>query len=387
VWLEGQDWQAPEVDPDNGTWTMNFSELAPGTWGGAVQYDMEGDGTSIDFQVPSDLELLIQAAQQEGALNVIALPNDWCNFGSVINGFSNTYGIPINSVSPNISSAEELQAIRDGIENPGPDTPDVIDVGPGFAMQAQDEGLITPYIVSNWETIPDFMKDGDGYWYGDYFGVMSIASNTNTYPAPTSWDDLLYDDTVGLTALGGDPTTSNMAFFSVYAAALGNGGSLDDIEPGLNYFSSLNTTGRLLPTIGNGETLASGETPNLLEWSYLGLAQRDANPDALIEVVAPQPNPIASYYAQAVSAYAPHPNAARLWMEYLYSDEAQLIWLDGYCFPARYEDLLAQNVIPDDLLARLPDITGAVFPSLEQIESSKAYVESNWACSIYGDCP
>lgn len=329
----------------------------------------------------ADLASLIAAAQAEGSLTVIALPNTWCNYGSLINGFSGTYGITVTSMAPSASSADELQAIRDG----GPNAPDVIDVGPGFAVQAKEEGLITPYQVSTWATIPDFMKDGDGYWYGDYYGVMAIAANSTDYASPTSWEDLLSEDNVGPVALGGDPTISNMGFFAVYAAALANGGSLDNIEPGLNFFRDLNKAGRLLSDIGNGETLASGATPVLLEWSYLALAQRDANPESQIEVVVPQPNPIASFYAQAVSAYAPHPNAARLWMEYLYSDEGQLAWLEGYCFPARFDDLLVRNEIPEDLLARLPDITSAVFPSLDQIVDAKAYLEANWNCIVYGN--
>lgn len=332
-----------------------------------------------------DLNGLITVAQQEGTLTVIALPNDWCSFGSLINGFTDKYGIPVNSVSPSASSEEELQAIRDGIHNPGPDTPDVIDVGPGFAVQAKLEGLIAPYQVATWDKIPDAMKDGEGYWYGDYYGVMSIAANTNSYSPPASWADLLTGENIGPVALGGDPTVSNMGLFSVYAAALANGGSLDDIGPGLDFFKNLQDAGRLLPDIGNGGTLTSNETPVLLEWSYLALTQRDADPSAQIEVVVPGPNPVASFYAQAVSAYAPHPNAARLWMEYLYSDEGQLAFLNSYCFPARFDDLLARGIIPNDLLARLPDLTGAFFPSLEQIGAAEADVDANWACTVYGD--
>jgi putative spermidine/putrescine transport system substrate-binding protein len=331
----------------------------------------------------SAVDLLITAAQREGSLNVIALPNNWCNFGALISGFTERYGIPVNSVSPYASSADELQAIRDG----GPNAPDVIDVGPSFAVQAHSEGLITPYRVATWNTIPDSMKDSDGYWYGDYYGVMAIASNTIQYSQPESWEDLRSGQNIGLVALGGDPRVSNMGFFAVYGAALANGGSMDNIGPGLQYFRDLNNAGRLLGVVGNGETLASGETPVLLEWTYLGLAQRDQYPDSLIRVTIPQPGAIGSFYTQAISAFAPHPNAARLWMEYLYSDASQLAFLQGYCVPARYDDLLARNAIPEDLLARLPDPTGAVFPSLDQIMAAQAYVEANWACTVYGECP
>lgn len=56
-------------------------------------------------------------------------------------------------------------------------------------------------------------------------------------------------------------------------------------------------------------------------------------------IVVPASGVNAGVYVQAISAYAPHPNAAKLWMEYLYSDEGQLGWLKGYCHPIRFNDL------------------------------------------------
>lgn len=333
---------------------------------------------------PAPRTALIRRAQSEGALTVIALPGDWCSYGSIIEDFSSTYGITVNSVAPGASSAEELQAIRDGIGNPGSNTPDVIDVGPGFAVQARAEGLIAPYKVSTWDQIPRVMKDRQGYWYGDYYGLMAVAANTAFTAAPSSWDDLLTNEAVAAAALGGDPTASNMALFSVYAAALGNGGSADDIEPGLWFFRDLNAAGRLSPAIGGGESLLSGETPVLLEWSYLAQAQIEANPETDITFEVTEPA-LAGFYAQAISAYAPHPNAARLWMEYLYSDEGQLAFAEGHCIPVRYDDLNARGLIRDGLL---PDPTGAVIPSVDQTAAAQLFVETNWTCTVYGyGCP
>ena len=50
-------------------------------------------------------------------------------------------------------------------------------------------------------------------------------------------------------------------------------------------------------------------------------------------------------------------------MEYLYSDEGQAGWLKGYCHTTRLDDLQARGVF-QDLIAKLPDITGAVYPTL-----------------------
>jgi putative spermidine/putrescine transport system substrate-binding protein len=86
-------------------------------------------------------------------------------------------------------------------------------------------------------------------------------------------------------------------------------------------------------------------------------------------------------YVQAISAYAPHPNAAKLWMEHLYSDEGQLIWLKGYGHPIRYNDMVQRNVIPADLAAKLPPAelyAKAIFPKLSQLEAASKIITESW---------
>ncbi len=104
-------------------------------------------------------------------------------------------------------------------------------------------------------------------------------------------------------------------------------------------------------------------------------------------VVVPQTGVLGGAYAQAVSAYAPHPFAARLWMEHLYSDEAQLMWLKGYTHPARYNDLVQRGKVPAELAAKLPPAElyeRATFPSLDQIAKATQYIKDNWARVIIG---
>ena len=90
---------------------------------------------------------------------------------------------------------------------------------------------------------------------------------------------------------------------------------------------------------------------------------------------------VAGVYVQAISAYAPHPNAARLWQEFLYSDEGQVIWLKGYGHPVRYADLAARNVIPADIAAMMPPAASyakAVFPTIAQQTAAKQFIADNW---------
>ncbi len=328
---------------------------------------------------------LIAAAKAEGELTVIALPHDWCSYGTVIEGFKAKYGLKVNELNPDAGSADELEAIRANKDNKGPQAPDVIDVGFSFGPAAKAEGLIQPYKVSTWDTIPENVKDAEGYWYGDYFGVLSFAVNTDIIKeAPKDWADLKNPEYANSIALAGDPRASNQAILGVYAAGLSTGAAAGAPggEAGLNFFADLNKAGNLVPVIGKSGTLAQGATPIVIWWDYNALSGRDTlNGNPPVEVVIPKSGVVAGVYVQAISAYAPHPNAAKLWMEYLYSDEGQLGWLSGYCHPIRFTDMVKAGTVPEEMLAKLPAADAyeaAVFPTVEEQEAMKTVVTEGW---------
>ena len=325
----------------------------------------------------------LEAAKAEGTLTTIALPDSWCNYRESLDTFAERTGLALNELNPDAGSADELTAIEANKDNPGPQAPDVIDVGLSFGPQAKEAGLIRPYKVATWDEIPETAKDAEGYWYGDYYGVLAFEVNTAVQPAvPNDWADLTGDAYANQIALAGDPRASNQAIQTVYASALANGGSLDDAEPGLAFWKSIVDAGNFVPTIANGGTIAQGETPVTVRWTYNALANRDeaaaSGGDATIEVKVPASGRFAGVYVQAISAFAPHPNAAELWMDFLYSDEGQNIWLKGYCHPIRYEALVAAGKVPQEQLDKLPDVTGAVFPTLEQLNAASDVITKGW---------
>jgi putative spermidine/putrescine transport system substrate-binding protein len=328
---------------------------------------------------------LIAAAKAEGQLTTIALPHDWCGYGAQIEGFKTKYGIKINELNPDAGSGDEVEAIKANKDNKGPQAPDVIDVGLSFGPQAKAAGLIQPYKVANWATIPDSAKDADGFWYGDYYGVLTFQVNTDVIKTvPTDWADLLKPEYKNSIALAGDPRASSQAIQGVYAAGLGMAGG-DPAKAGtagLKFFSDMNKAGNFVPVIGKAASFAQGATPIIIRWDYNALADRDTlkgNPK--VQVVVPKSGIVAGVYVQAISAYAPHPNAAKLWMEYLYSDEGQLAWLKGYCHPIRFNDLVAKNKVPKALLDALPPADSyakAIFPTLVQQDAAKEVITKQW---------
>lgn len=329
---------------------------------------------------------LIDAAKKEGQLTTIALPHDWCGYGAVIDAFKAKYPeITVNELNPDAGSGDEIEAIKANKDNKGPQAPDVIDVGLSFGPQAKKDGLIQPYKVSTWDSIPDSAKDPEGFWYGDYYGVLSFMVNKDLVKnVPADWADLAKPEYANSVSLAGDPRAANQAILSVYAAGLSKGGAggAEAGTKGLEFFKELNAAGNFVPVIGKSATLAQGQTPILVTWDYNALGGRDTlNGNPPVEIVVPKTGVVAGVYVQAISAFAPHPNAAKLWMEHLYSDEGQLGWLKGYCHPIRFNDLAKNGKIPQELLDKMPPSAAyeaAIFPTLEEQDKMKAEITANW---------
>ncbi len=349
--------------------------------GGETTTTAGGGDTTTTAAAGGEMDALIAAAQEEGTLTTIALPDDWCNYRGVIDAFKAKYDIDVNELDPGAGSAEELEAIDANKDNPGPQAPDVVDVGIAFGPQAKDAGQIQAYQVATWDDIPAELKDPDGFWYADYYGVMALEVNTVEVPnIPLEYADLLKPEYNGQVALSGDPLTSNAAILSVWAAGLATGATGEAAaEAGLDFFRQLNDAGNFVPIDGDSRTVGIGETPILIDWTYNSIANDVAlagNPD--LETVIPSEGRLAGVYVQAISAYAPHPNAAKLWMEYLYSDEGQLGWASGYCHPIRYQAMTDAGTVPASVAEQLPSTEGAFFPSVAEIDAAKAVIVAGW---------
>jgi putative spermidine/putrescine transport system substrate-binding protein len=349
----------------------------------SVAAAMAADGVDAASAAPPDA--LVAAAKQEGQLTTIALPHDWCGYGALIPAFEKKYGIHVNELNPDAGSGDEIEAIKANKGNKGPQAPDVIDVGLSFGPAAKKEGLLQPYKVATWNAIPAESKDAEGYWYGDYYGVLALEVNADMIDkVPADWGDLVKPDYKNAVSLAGDPRSANQAIQAVYAAGLSRskGDASKADQAGLKFFADLNKSGNFVPVIGKAASLAQGTTPIVVRWDYNALADRDTlkgNPK--VQVVVPKTGVVAGVYVQAISAYAPHPNAAKLWMEFLYSDEGQIGWLAGYCHPVRYNELVSQKKVPQALLDKLPPASAyknAVFPTLDQQNATKDVVTKSW---------
>ncbi|WP_238547311.1 ABC transporter substrate-binding protein [Actinoplanes friuliensis] len=339
-----------------------------------------GAASAISAADLGGLDALVTAAKAEGQLNVIALPPDWANYGEIIKAFGTKYGIKVNSAQPDASSQDEINA-ADQLK--GQDkAPDVFDLG--GAVATANVAKFAPYKPSTWADIPAELKDANGTWTNDYGGYMSIGYDAGKVPAPTSLADLLKPEYKGKVALNGDPTQAGAAFAGVVMASLGSGGTADDIAPGVEFFGKLKKAGNFLPVDPTPATVESGQTPVVIDWDYLNVAQGTKLTGKLDwKTVVPANAVVGSYYVQAISKDAPHPAAARLWQEFLYSDEGQNLWLKGGARPVRADAMEKAGTIDKTAYAALPKAEGTpVFQTEAQTAKAKEYLSANWAKAI-----
>jgi putative spermidine/putrescine transport system substrate-binding protein len=334
--------------------------------------------TASSLSAAGGMSALVAAAKKEGTLNVITLPSDWANYGTIMKDFTAKYGIKINDANPDGSSQDEINAMTQlkGQSR----APDVLDMGTAFAVKADADGLLAPYKVSSWSDIPSDSKATDATYYADYGGYVAIGYNSaKVTDPPTSLKDLEKPEYKNEVAINGNPTQAGAAFAAVYAAALANGGSFANIAPGVAYFKKLHQAGNFVPVTASAATMESGQTPIIVWWDYL-LASEVGPGVKGLKIVIPTDSHYAAYYDQAISKTAPHPAAARLWEEYLYSVTGQNLWLQGKARPIELPTLVSNNTVNEAALKALPPApsTTLTFPSIAQQNKAETIVSQQW---------
>jgi putative spermidine/putrescine transport system substrate-binding protein len=335
--------------------------------------------TATSVSAFGDMAGLVKAANAEGALNVIALPDNWANYGKIIAAFKKKYPkITVNSANPDGSSAEEIKAADDLA---GQDTaPDVFDLGPAVTLASTAK--FAPYKVATWADVPAANKEKAGLWVNDYTGLMSVGYDSSVIKtAPKKLSDLLGSSYKGKVAINGDPTQAGAAFAAVGLAAIQNGGSAADFQPGVDFFTKLSKAGNFLPLDPTPATIASGETPVVFDWSYNNLAQAATTPNW--KTVVFSGSAYGSYYSQAINKDAPHPAAARLWQEFVYSPTVQNLYLAAGAFPVQIAAMDKARTTDTKALAVAGKMPAQfVSPTDAQTTAAGALLTAKWAAAV-----
>jgi putative spermidine/putrescine transport system substrate-binding protein len=331
---------------------------------------------ATDVPVLDPMAQLVEAAKADGTLVTYGMPDDWVNYGGLFEGFTAQYGI--THYDTDMDSGTIISTLEAEKSAPVADT---TDLGLGFAKLVEDDGLSQPYQNAFWAEIPDYAKDPQGRWSAAYYGVMAFLVNADKVTnVPQTWADLAKPEYAGTVCMK-NPRSSATAQMIVLAAAFANGGDETNVQPGLDYFKTLIDGNVLNGVSPSSSTIQKGECPITLQWDFDALNNKEQNPSMNLQVVIPSDGTVAGMYIQFITAGAPHPNAAKLMLEYEYSDEGQLAYAQGFVHPIR-----TNVVLPAELLAKFPPASAysAVhFPTnYAALDQASIAIAEGWALII-----
>jgi putative spermidine/putrescine transport system substrate-binding protein len=346
------------------------------TGGTAKEVEVDPDATVELNGTTMPLSELVANALQEGDVESVGMPDDWADWKDSWESINSIYGITHSDID--MTSAEELAQFAAEKDDP---TKDVGDIGLAMTPEAISQDVVGSFKASTWDSFPDWAKDSEGRWIMTYTGSIAFIANTEYTggSCPTSWADVKEGDylvSVG-NVLGG--AASQVA---VLSCAIANGGSLDNVQPGIDFFKELAAEGRLDTGDTTSARLASGEMVCCVgNYDYSVLAWRDnilaENPDMQLDITIPSDGSVTNGYCQIINKYALHPNAAALAIEYLCSDDAAIERAKGYARPTKQDvvlpDDVAASLLSDDLYTNCTNIT-----DVEALNAACAEIADLW---------
>ncbi|WP_328884715.1 ABC transporter substrate-binding protein [Streptomyces sp. NBC_00299] len=328
------------------------------------------------------MDALIAAAKREGTLNALGIAREWAGYGALIDGFERQYGITVRNEKPSTTSTQDkFDALKNSRKGQA-HAPDVIAFGDTYPRAAAQQNLLAPYKVAAYDAIPANQKDPQARWTNNYGGYTSIGCDAGRVKqCPRTFADLLKPQYKGMVAIESDPIKNSSAIPAVYAAALANGGSFDDVGPGIEFFVKLKSLGNLYSGPRSETTINDGKIPILIDHDFYNLDYADKMRSKGVEwkVSIPFDGSFAQYYAFTVNKHAPHPAAARLWMEWVFSPEGQNIRLNGYARPVLMQVMEEDGTLDKAAAARMPAVEGTPqFPTDKQLEKARKMIAKGW---------
>ena len=323
---------------------------------------------------------LTAACKAEGQLNVIALPHYWANYGDLIDGFKAKYGVKVDEANPEGSSQDEIDAAN---TNKGTSrSPDVFDIGLGTAAKYLGTGTFAAYKVRNWANHVGASDISSGEYTPNYTGTMTIGYD-GSLGTITKLDDLLKPAFKGKVAINGDPLGSSAGLNSIFMVNLALGGTFDDVSPAVAWFKKLKDVGNYINVNPTEATIASGQTPVVMDNGYIaaGIAKKFAAAGKSWKTFTPAS--VGSTYNSAVSAWAPHPACARLWMEFTLGETGAAIWAGGGATPTLWTWMLKTKRAPAAGIAVIgKSKVAAAAATAAQTAKARAYLKTAWPAAV-----
>lgn len=294
---------------------------------------------------------LLQKAKKEKGLNSYDTGPTWANWQGLFDAFKARYGI--NITYNDLGSGATVVRLEKEKNNPQAGTAYYF---MPFGALAKEKGVTQPFKPVNFEKIPPVLKDKEGHWFCIHKGtVVFVVNKRLVKESPKSWKDLL-DKKYAKSVVYLDPRTTGIGYAIVIAAAYANGGSIIDLSKGVDYLAALQKAGnvRMIEKTTEYDKFLKGEIPIWITYDWNAYrAKYIANLGDAVEIILPKDGTITAPYAISMAKGAPNPNTAKLWLNFILSEEGQGIFAKGFVRP----------ILPGVKLP--PEVAGKFLPASE----------------------
>ncbi|WP_247894376.1 ABC transporter substrate-binding protein [Azospirillum sp. B510] len=321
---------------------------------------------------------LYEQALKEGLVVSFDTGPTWANWAAEFAAFKKRYP-GVEMTYNDLGSAATVVALDKARNRPQADTAYYFAAS---AFDAMAKDVVAPFKPVNFDTLPEVFRDADGKWFTIHSLTVAFVVNTKLVKeVPRSWADLLkpeYKNSVVYL----DPRSTGIGQVISFAANFGNGGDMDNLQPGFDYFARLHKSGNVMRVEGTTPyaKFVKGEIPIWISYENDGLKAKhtDGLGDA-VSVVIPAEASAAAPYGISLVKNGPNPNAGKLWLNFIMSAKGQAIFAEGYVRPS-----VPGVALPADIAAKLPPAPQVRPLDVKLAAERKAAVDAGWTKAALG---
>jgi putative spermidine/putrescine transport system substrate-binding protein len=323
---------------------------------------------------------LAKAAEQAKDFQTYGMPDDWANYGGVLEAFAKKYEFELRRTDTDMTSMEEITKYDAEKANPVAVSSDI---GLIYGPIAEKVGVVPPYLPPSAGNLPEGLKAANGGWVATFTGVPAIIVNTDVISTvPETWNDLLAEEFTGKIGIR-DPRTAGEGAVAFLAWAYANGGDESNLGPGIEFAQ------KLLPQFAPKEglpELEKGEIPVAIKYDFNALAWAAAAKEKGINTTVVIPG--SSVYGPSALMINKYNTAkadlAKLLLDFALADEAQTAFAEFGARPIRY--ILGDLELPDTAKAKwLPDENYADVRQVEDWSKVDAQtLAESWDVDVLG---
>ena len=321
---------------------------------------------------------LYDAASKEGLVVSFDTGPTWANWKAQFKAFKERYP-NVEMVYNDIGSATTVVTLDKSRNRPQADTAYYF---AGSALDAAEKGVVADFKPVNFDRLPAPFKHPQGQWFTIHtLNIAFLVNKKLVKNVPTKWSDLMkpeYKNSIVYL----DPRSTGQGQVLTFAAAFANGGSMDDVKPGIDYLAKLHKAGNIMRVVGTTPyaQFLKGEIPIWIGYENDGLKAKykDGMGDD-IAVLIPEEASAAAPYAISLVKNGPNPNAGKLWLNFIMTDQGQARFADGFVRPS-----VPGVKLPAEIAEKMPAAPQLQPLDVAKAKAAKAEIDTTWAKEVLG---